>query len=108
MRLRERDKRDVIVYAFTGMDEDVYTWGRGRCIRAAVYPAGCSVDKRVYGEGVKEERLMLYDGDEPLCAGMGVSLDGGTPAYRIVSIERWSHVRAVLERIPEGRRNDAD
>ena len=36
--------------------------------------------------------------------GMGVALEGKTPGYRIVSVERWAHQRAVLERIPEGRR----
>lgn len=103
MRLRERDKRDVYVSAWTGMHEDVYTWGNSVAIRAAVYPLGQEIHSSVYGDGVKDMRLLLYDGKEELGVGMGVSLDGGTPAYRIVSIEDWSHTRAVLERIPEGR-----
>ena len=47
---------------------------------------------------------MLFDGPAALVPGMGVALEGETPGYRIVSVERWAHQRAVLERIPEGRR----
>ena len=47
---------------------------------------------------------MLYDGSMALAPGMGVSLGDGAPQYRIVSVERWAHQRAVLEGIPEGRR----
>ena len=47
---------------------------------------------------------MLCDGPAALVPGMGVALGGETPQYRIVSVERWAHQRAVLERIPEGRR----
>ena len=105
MRLCEQDKRDVHISAWTGMHDDVYTWGETAVIRAAVYPMGQGIHSSVYGDGVKDTRLLLYDGKEALCVGMGVSLDGGTPAYRIVSIERWRHTRAVLESIPEGRRS---
>jgi hypothetical protein len=73
-------------------------------IRAAVYPAGGELDARVYGERARDMRLLLYDGGEALATGMGVSLSGGTPEYRIVSMEGWSHQRALLERIPEGLR----
>lgn len=104
MRLREQDKGDVTVRAFTGMHEDVYTWGDTLAIRAAVYPMGQTLDPRVYGECIQDRRLMLYDGKEELSVGMGVSLDGGTPSFRIVSVEKWNHTRAVLECIPEGRR----
>lgn len=104
MSLRERDKRDVYISAWTGMHDDVYTWGETVAIRAAVYPMGREISPSVYGDSVKDMRLLLYDGKEELSVGMGVSLDGGTPAYRIVRIERWRHTRAVLESIPEGRR----
>ena len=104
MRLCEREKRDVIVYAFTGLDDDAYTWGEAAAIRAAVYPMGQSPETGVYGEQMKDRRLMLYDGPIALSVGMGVSLDGGAPAYRITALEAWSHVRAEIERIPEGRR----
>lgn len=105
MRLRERDKQRVTVYALLGMNDDVYTWKPQKTvIRAAVYPAGRNLDPKVYGDRITEMRLMLYDGDVALEVGMGVSLDGALPAYRIRSMERWDHTRAVLEMIPPGRR----
>lgn len=104
MRLCEREKQNVIVFACLGILEDTYTWGKGTYIRAAVYPAGERIAPKVYGEEKQDARLMLYDGSLPLRVGMGVSLDGGKPAYRIVSLENWSHVRAVLESIPEAKR----
>lgn len=104
MRLRERDKQDVNVHKQLGRSDDVYQWHGATKIRAAVYPAGRSLDPKVYGDRVTEMRLMLYDGDAELELGMGVSLDGALPAYRIVSLEKWDHQRAVLELIPPGRR----
>lgn len=107
MRLREREKQNVVLYRMTGMDDDAYTWGPGTAIRAAVYPGARTLDPRVYGERVADMRLMLADGDAPLDVGMGVALEDGAPAYRIVALERWDHWRATLERIPEGRRGHA-
>ena len=104
MRLRERDKQPVRLWTWTGMDEDRYTWGAATPIRAAVYPAGERLDPQVCGERIGDMRLMLCDGPAALVPGMGVALEGETPGYRIVSVERWAHQRAVLERIPEGRR----
>lgn len=104
MRLRERDKRDVQIYEPLGRNDDVYLWGQKKAIRAAVYPAGRSLDPKVYGERVSEMRLMLYDGAEKLEVGRGVSLDGALPAYLIRSVEAWDHQRAALELIPPGRR----
>ena len=104
MRLRERDKRAVTLYPFTGMDEDVYTWGKGQVVRAALYPAGTALASQVYGETVTDSRLMLSDGDVKLEVGIGVSLDGGAPTLRIAALEAWSHGRAQLEEIEEGRR----
>lgn len=106
MRLRELDKRDAALWAFTGMDDDIYTWGEKTPIRAAIYPGGRTLEARVYGEGMKDVRLMLYDGSVPLELGMGVSLDEDTPQFRIIALERWDHWRATLERIPPGRRAD--
>ena len=104
MRLRERDKQTVLLCEMTGMEDDVYTWGEATPIRAAVYPAGERLEAQVYGERTGETRLMLYDGPTALAPGMGVSLGDGAPQYRIISVERWAHQRAVLEGIPEGRR----
>lgn len=108
MRLRERDKRDVTVAACTGFDDDVYLFGEGETIRAGVFPNTRAIDAQIYGERVRETRLMLYDGADgkevTLEAGMGVSLDGDVPAYRIKSVEGRAHQTAVLELIPEGRR----
>ena len=104
MRLRERDKQTVLLCEMTGMEDDVYTWGEATPIRAAVYPAGERLEAQIHGERTGETRLMLYDGSTALAPGMGVSLGDGAPEYRIVSVERWAHQRAVLEGIPEGRR----
>lgn len=105
MRLRERDKQDVRVYALLGLSDDVYMWdSKVKKIRAAVYPAGRNIDQKVYGDKIREMRLMLYDGEEALEVGMGVSLDGALPAWHIKSIEKWDHQRIVLEMIPPGRR----
>ena len=94
----------MLIYPWTAGQDEVFTWGTPVAIRAAVYPLGENMDTAAYGESVKDMRRMLYDGKEALCVGMGVSLDGGTPVYRIVSMEKWSHTSAVIERIPEGRR----
>lgn len=104
MRLRERDKQKVSIYPWLGERDDGYEWGEPQIIRAAVYPMGESVSTSAYGERIKDSRLMLYDGKEEIKVGMGISLDGDQPAYRVINIERWSgHMRAVLERIAEGR-----
>lgn len=109
MRLRERDKRDMTVAACTGFDDDVYVWGEQRPIRAAVYPLSRSIDAKIYGDKVRDMRRLLYDGEDVLLeVGMGVSLDGNAPAWRIQSVERWDHQSAVLELIPEGRRGAWD
>lgn len=107
MRLRERSKRPVALYAWTGMDEDVYTWGERTDIRASVYPAACGLEASVCGERIEERLLMLVEGDVSLQIGMGVALEGGVPQYRIVALERWSHGAATIERIAEGRRGHA-
>lgn len=104
MRLRERDKQDVWLYEPLGRSDDVYKWGTNTAIRAAVYPAGRSIDPHVYGDRASEMRLMLYDGAVKLEVGRGVSLDGALPAWRIKSVEAWNHQRAVLELIQPGRR----
>lgn len=100
MRLRERDKQTVRLRGMTGLADDTCTWGEATPIRAAIYPAGERLDPRVYGEHLSDMRLMLYDGQLTLRPGMGVAVgEGDAPQYRIVSVERWSHQRAVLERI---------
>lgn len=105
MRLRERDKQNVRVYTPLGLSDDVYTWTSSFMrIRAAVYPGGRNLDPKVYGDRITEMRLMLYEGEETLEAGMGISFDDGLPAFRIASVEKWDHQRIVLERIPPGRR----
>ena len=108
MRLRERDKRTIIVRRpdEDALNEDAYAWGDTMTMRAAIYPAGRELDAQVYGERISDMRVMLYDGPEALEIGMGVCVNdaGGVPDYRIIRLEQWAHVRATLERIPEGRR----
>ena len=107
MRLREREKRSTTVYAPAGGDDDAYTWGEGTVIRAALYPAEYTLTPQAQGDALTCRWLLLCDGGAALQPGMGVSLDGGAPSLRIVSVERWQHTRAMLEEIPEGRRGDA-
>ena len=104
MRLQQKNKQQVHAYVWTGLEEDAYTWGERHALDAAVYPLGEGLTENLWGEIPGQRLLLLYDGAFPLAVGMGVSLDGGTPAYRITALERWSHQRATLEWIPEGRR----
>lgn len=105
MRLRERDKRKVTIWQPDGMDDDVYRWKEPQEVCVAIYPLSSATDARVYGERVSDMRLFLYDGQINLQVGMGVCVDADdTCDYRIVSVQRWAHARAVLEFIPEGRR----
>lgn len=105
MRLRERDKQTVTLHAFAGLEADRYTWAAGTPVRAAVYPMEKTGAAQVWGERVEETRLMLCDTAAP-DVGMGVCVDAadGRPDFRVISVERWDHTRAVLARIPEGRR----
>ena len=108
MRLRERDKRTMTVYApdAGALSEDAYAWGESTMIRAAIYPAGRELDAQIYGERVRDMALLLYEGAAVLDVGMGVCVEAadGVPEWRIIRVERWAHVRATIERIPEGRR----
>lgn len=105
MRLRERDKVGVTVHGYAGMDDDVYLWAEGQRIRAAIYPDTSAIHAQIYGDALKDMRLLLYEGDAALAPGMGVCTDGsGVCDYRIVSVQRWDHLRVSLAFIPEGRR----
>ena len=99
MRLREREKREVTIFDLAERGEDAYIWGAHRRIRAAVYPLGSGIDARVYGERIRQTRLMLYDGPEMLKAGMGVCVEKEEPDYRVAALERWDHWKATLEKI---------
>ena len=108
MRLLERSKQPVTVYPFEGVADDAYAWGPGVVIRAAVYPASQKLERCISGERVKASQLLLYDGGVRLKTGMGVAIGGGEPAWRIVSLEGWTHQRAALEAIGEGGRGYAE
>ena len=108
MRLRERDKRAIVVRERVG-DDDVYRWtGAGVEIRAAVYPLADELSVRRYGEETRRMRLLLYDGAEPrLTEGMGVCVDvPGIEScdYRVTGVDGWAHQRAVLKQIPKDLR----
>lgn len=106
MRLRERDKKDVTLHAFAGVEEDRYTYLAGEKLRAAVYPVSREGSAQVYGERIEETRVMLCDADVFVDVGMGVCVEStdGKPDFRVISVEKWAHTRAVLERIPEEKR----
>ena len=108
MRLRERDKRTIMMRRPDEENggDDVIAWGEGFEIRAAIYPAGKELEAQIYGERVSETLTMLYEGAKALEVGMGacVEVADGVPDYRIIRIEKWAHTRATLEKIPEGRR----
>ena len=106
MRLRERDKKTVTIHAFSGLEEDFYTYLPGKKLRAAVYPVSREGSAQVYGERIEEKRVMLCDADAFVDVGMGVCVESadGKPDFRVISVEKWMHTRAVLERIPEEKR----
>ena len=107
MRLRERDKREVVLREPAGHD-DLYTWkGPGIAIRAGVYPLRDELSIKQYGAEVDRMRLLLYDGLIPLAERMGVCVDvpgGESCDYVIVSVNGWDHQRATMRRIEEGKR----
>ena len=106
MRLRERDKRRVKVFAYAGAQDDRYLWGDSMELRAAIYPLRDTGEAHEAGERTAQTRLMLCDEAVTLAVGMGVCLEAtdGKPDFRITSLETWDHARATLERIAEGRR----
>lgn len=107
MRLRERDKREVVLRERVD-DEDLHKWkGPGVAIRAAVYPLTDQLSAQQYGAKIKSMRLLLYDGEVKLTVGMGLCVDvpgGASCDYAIESVEGWDHQRATLEWIPENLR----
>lgn len=109
MRLRERDKREVVLREPVPHD-DLYLWqGPGLAVRAAVYPLSGQLAAQQYGDKLSQMRLMLYDGPEAIRPALGVCVDvPGTQScdYRVLSVERWDHQKATLEWIEEGKRGD--
>ena len=106
MRLREADKRTVTVKPLLG-DDDLYLWGDGQPIRAVIQPVQDQVSVQRYGDRVEKMRRMYAEGGSLIAVGMGVCLDvpgGASCDYRVISVEKWDHIRATLEWIPEGRR----
>lgn len=107
MRLRERDKR-VVVLRVPLPHDDLYIWqGPGLAVRAAVYPLSGQLAAQMYGDKLTQMRLMLYDGPETIRPGLGVCVDvPGTQScdYRVVSVERWGHQKVTLEWIPPDMR----
>lgn len=106
MRLLQRTLRAVTVYAPAGYAQDCFRWGAGTAIRAAVYPGEAAGEARISGERVEETRVLLCEDADALSVGMGVCVDAadGKPDFRVVSLEKWDHARAILRRIPEGKR----
>lgn len=107
MRLRERDKQDIILREAAG-GGDRYSWRPGIPLRAVLRPGTSQVMMALYGERTARMLLMLYDGGHWLRERQGVCVEAGAQDscdYRIVSVERWSgHQRAHLEWIPEDLR----
>lgn len=75
-------------------------------LKAAVYPSEAEGEARISGERMEETRVLLCEDTDALAVGMGVCVDAadGRPDFRVVSLEKWDHTRAVLRRIPESRR----
>lgn len=105
MRLREREKRSVGLFALAGVQDDVFIWETGRTIRAAIYPLEQAMQCRFEGEKTTGTHLMLCE-DASVEVGMGVCVEAadGRPDFRVISVQTWDHTRAVLSRIPQGRR----
>lgn len=106
MRLMQRTLREVSIYEAAGGARERYAWGEGRTIRAAVYPGEEEIQPGEAGERREETRVLLCEEPGALRVGMGVCVEAadGRPDYRVVRLETWAHARAVLRRIPEGKR----
>lgn len=106
MRLREADKTTVTVKPLLG-DDDVYTWGEGRPLRAVVQPVSDQISAQRYGDRVGSMRMLFAERGSGLTVGMGVCVSAAPDAscdYRVIAVEDWDHTRATLEWIPERRR----
>lgn len=106
MRLMQRMLRTVTVHAPAGLSQERYTWSAGMPLRAAIYPADATAKAELSGERLEETRVLLCEDPTVLELGMGVCVEAadGKPDFRVVELERWSHARALLRRIPDGKR----
>lgn len=106
MRLMQRTLREVNIYEAAGGARERYAWGEGRTIRAAIYPGAAESQRREAGERTEETRVLLCEEPDALRVGMGVCVEAadGRPDYRVARLETWTHARAILQRIPEGKR----
>ena len=110
MRLRGRGRRPIKA---AGRGEEALT------LWASVQPISHTTNGRRsdgmrrqrYGEGIEETLILLYDGERPLQTGMFIWLETdpeGPPDYRIEHVERWTHQRAFLRKIPAGQKGAWD
>ena len=106
MRLMQRTLRTVTVHTPAGLSQERYTWSAGTPLRAAIYPADAAIKAQLSGERLEETRILLCENPAALEIGMGVCVEAadGKPDFRVVELERWTHARALLRRIPDGKR----
>lgn len=78
MRLRERDKRQIVIMPPDNENNDnrTYKWKNdGMAIDAIVRPMSNELVAKVYGQNHAIMMELLYDGDETLKVGMGVHVE---------------------------------
>lgn len=96
MRLRERDKRDVVFQPRVPLKEDDGTtyegYGDPITIRGNVLPAGGRVLAEIYGERLAYMRVMYVEQEPPeKLEAWGACLDTlDTPDYKVVAVRPWS------------------
>lgn len=96
MRLRERDKRNVIFRPRVPVQEDDGTtsegWGDPLELRGNVQPAGGRVLAEMYGERLAYMRVMYVEQEPPeRLESWGACLDTlDNPDYKVVAVRPWS------------------
>ena len=105
MRLMSRRKRRVTVHApLEGTDGRRRQWGEGRAILAVIQPLKAAARDGQAGITREEKRLLLYDGEMKIEAGMGVCVDAESCDYVVTAVARFKAQVAEMTLIPESRR----
>ena len=71
-------------------------------IKSNIWPASGKVQAEIYGERLKYILNMLYDGNIELNEGDGICVytnKDSEPDYKIISIQKFSHLKIELEKI---------
>lgn len=94
MRLRERDKRDVVFRPRESAQEPdgttSYGWGAPQTVRGTIQPAVGRVMAELYGERLAYMWVMYTDQPALGLEAAGVCLFAADPDYKAVAIRPWN------------------